>query len=223
MSKINISLLEKYLPCQRDLKILDAGCGTGVALSYLKKYGSVIGVDKSTEALKYAKKLGKVVKADIGKLPFKDDSFNLVVCLDVLYHLWVKDCPKTLKELNRVLKKDGFLLWREPALAWLKSSHDAIELGQRRFSRDQFEKILKKNSFRVIKISYANFFLFPLLLSKRLPEILKIKKVTARSDMEPLPNWLNSIFYDFLQFEAKFLTYANLPFGSSVICLAKKL
>lgn len=222
MSAINVALLEKYLPRRRGLRILDAGCGTGVAFGYLGKYGKVVGVDKSSEALKYAQKLGKVMKADIGKLPFKDGSFDLVVCLDVLYHLWIKDYRQVLGEFNRVLKNGGLLLLREPAFAWLKSGHDVIEYGQRRFSKDQLNKDLKFARFEILKISYANFFLFPLVLLKRLPEILGLKKKQAKSDIVKTPAWLNKICLGLLQTEAKILRYGNLPFGSSLISLSRK-
>lgn len=222
MKRINISFLNKYLKTKKNLKILDAGCGTGAVLSYLQNYGQTIGIDISNEALKYAKQIGQVQKGDVTSVPFKDDSFDLVVCLDVLYHLWVKDYQKALTEFNRVLKKGGILLLREPAFDWLKSSHDLIEYGKRRFSKGKMRRALKTSSFEILKLTYTNFFLFPLILLKRLPEILGLKKKRAKSDITKMPQILNALFLNCLKTEAFLLRYLNFPIGSSVICVAKK-
>lgn len=225
MRQITIALLDKHLSRKRNLKILDAGCGPGTAFSYLKRYGQLIGVDASDEALRYARKHNqvKIVKASVSSLPFKDNSFDLVVCLDVLYHLWVKNINQALKEFNRVLKPGGFLFLREPAFKWLKSSHDLVDFGQRRFTKRQLQQALKRNSFKVGKISYANFLLFPLVLLKRLPESLKLKKTSPKSDIRKLPPVLNLFLFKTLRTEAILLKYFNLPWGSSLICLAEKV
>lgn len=86
MAEINMRLLRRYLRKQKGNKILDAGCGMGSAFWYLAKFGYVIGLDVSDEALKLARTIGRVKKADVASLPFENGQFDLVVCLDVLYH-----------------------------------------------------------------------------------------------------------------------------------------
>ena len=116
MRKILFSLLDTYLKKKKNLKILDAGCGTGINLNYLKKYGDVTGIDISDEAIKFSKKRGyKIKKANIEKLPFKDNTFDLVISLEVIYHKQVKNDIKALKEIHRVLKKRGLAIIRVPA------------------------------------------------------------------------------------------------------------
>lgn len=56
--EIFISLLDQYLPKHKKLKILDAGCGTGLFAKKLEKYGVVTGADISSEAIKFSKKRG---------------------------------------------------------------------------------------------------------------------------------------------------------------------
>ena len=109
MQAIQETFLKQYLPKQKKIRILDAGCGPGAALIYLAKFGDVIGVDVSEDALKFARKRGKVRKGDIANLPFKSETFDVVVCLDVLYHKWV-DTKRAFYELKRVLKKGGIFL-----------------------------------------------------------------------------------------------------------------
>lgn len=220
MNAINKSFLDEFLPKKEGLKILDAGCGPGATLPLLQKYGNVIGVDLSPEALKYARKRGKVQKGDITKLDFKSGSFDLVVCMDVLYHTWVEDESKALREFFRVLKKGGLLLVREPAYNWMRGNEDRGSLTARRFSKRDLARKLKKAGFRLIKISHANFFLFSLVLAVRILTALGIKK--GSSDMVIPPKIINSLFFGALKLEAFLVKYISLPWGSSLVCVAQK-
>src|SRR5687768_16790056 len=101
---IILSLISRYVP-QKRLKILDAGCGTGLLAKKLEKLGNVEGIDYSTEAVRFAKKRGVIVKQGlVDKLPYNKNTFDVVVCVDVINHSWVKNEQKALEEMNRVLK-----------------------------------------------------------------------------------------------------------------------
>ena len=92
--------------------LLDVGCSYGSWAGYFKALGfKVTGVDISTERLKEAKLRGyKVVKASATKLPFPDNSFDVVVCLDMLVHvLKQSDRRKVVSELMRVAKSTVIL------------------------------------------------------------------------------------------------------------------
>lgn len=221
MAAINTKLLEKYLPKNKKLKILDVGCGPGAALLYLSRFGDVIGVDLSDEALKYAKKRGKVIKADISSLPFENESFDLVTCLDVLYHQWVKDNKKALLEIKRVLKPGGIFFLREPAYNWFKSSEDVVDFTKHRFTKKEIEKELS-SSFKVLKITYANFFLFPLVFMKRIPQVIGLIKKQNKSDFFNINPVFNEILFLFINFESKIIHRFNFPFGTSVVAVARK-
>lgn len=222
MRLINTTLLDKYLPQKKRLKILDAGCGAGAALEYLSKYGETIGVDISDEALKFAVRQGKVLKADITNLPFKDSSFDLVFCYGVLYHMWVKDERKALDEFRRVLKSGGILLLEEPAYDWFMGNEDVISFGKHRFTASELIMLLKECSFKTLRSTYINSLLFPLGIVKRLPEITGLRPRRPVSDIFQMPGIVNFIFLKVLQLESKLLKYINFPFGMSVICIARK-
>lgn len=95
-------------------KVLDVGCGSGHFLTRLEKHLGIkgVGIDISPKSIKLAKRWQKenlefrVSKAE--KLPFEDESFDYVFCFDVLEH--IKEQRQALREMARVLKKDGWLL-----------------------------------------------------------------------------------------------------------------
>lgn len=222
MRAISEALLEKYLDRKRKrpLKILDAGCGPGTALIYLSQFGEVIGVDISDEALILAKKRGKVIKGDVSTLPFKDKTFDLVICIDLLYHKWV-NTERAISEITRVLKPEGIFLLREPAFNWFRSSEDIASQTAHRFTTNEIKNLLAP-SFEILRLTYINFFLFPLAFLKRLPEVIGIKKKRGVSDASNMSPLLNNLFFLILRIESQLVTNLNFPFGTSVACVAKK-
>lgn len=84
--------------------ILDVGCGDGVIVNVIAgKYEKIVGLDLSTEALKYVKT--EHVHGSSDNIPFPDDSFDLVITCDTLEHLPLNSYKPTLEELFRVSKK----------------------------------------------------------------------------------------------------------------------
>jgi methionine biosynthesis protein MetW len=101
--------------------ILDIGCGDGAFDKILiKEFPQVVlyGVDISHEAVSICKKEGiNAVELDVSNqpLPFDENSFDVVILLDVIEHLINPDFAMT--EIHRVLKKDGILIMSTPNLA----------------------------------------------------------------------------------------------------------
>jgi len=97
--------------------VLDLGCAGGVMAEALTDKGAnVTGVDPAAQAIsvatKRAKQMDQVIRYDIGvgeNLPYPDDHFDAVVCVDVLEH--VVDLTKVLAEVARVLKPGGLFLY----------------------------------------------------------------------------------------------------------------
>jgi SAM-dependent methyltransferase len=85
-------------------RLLDLGCGTGVAIPVLERLGwSVVGVDVSEEMLERARERGaEVLRFDGRTLPFEDASFDAAVAIWV--HTDVDDFPATMREAARVLR-----------------------------------------------------------------------------------------------------------------------
>ena len=98
---------ESALEMIDDGSVLDLGCGDGTFLDSLKSRGNIAeGLDISQEAIKKCEAKGHKVKLfnfSVGQLPYADNSFDYVVMLDVLEHLYNPDA--LLVEAKRVSKQ----------------------------------------------------------------------------------------------------------------------
>jgi ubiquinone/menaquinone biosynthesis C-methylase UbiE len=103
-------------------RILDICCGTGsMILTFAERYpeaGAIIGYDFSHGMLRKAQEknlIGRVVflEGDAAKLPFADDSFDVVTCSHALYELKGEIRQKALHEMKRVVRPDGYVLLME--------------------------------------------------------------------------------------------------------------
>lgn len=220
--KLMLSQVEKYV--KKDSKILDAGCGTGGTIAFLKKNGfkNIYGIDKSKYAILLCKKrqLNKVSQADINKVPYNKNTFDAVICLDVLYHKGV-NLKDALSEASRVLKKGGIFYSQEPAFNWLKSEHDVAIDTQRRFKKREIMNIFARSGFKNIKSSYFNFLFFIPIILSRLKNKLIGQKIEG-SDVNELPGLLNYLLLLSLRLESMLIKYITLPFGISVVSIWKK-
>ncbi len=115
-------------------RILDVGCGRGTAGIRLDRRRGLFGVDISFRAGgEAAKAYQGVVSADAGTdgLPFRDDTFELCLMLDVVEHL--PDPPSILSETRRVLREGGHLLICTPNILYWR--HLRTMVAGRRFPK----------------------------------------------------------------------------------------
>lgn len=97
----------------RQFSVLDAGCGERCALDYGSK-AEVTGVDISPVLLKRNQRLDHYIVADLEKAPLADQSFDVIVCWDVLEHL---ERPReALDNITRALAPGGVLILKIPNL-----------------------------------------------------------------------------------------------------------
>jgi 2-polyprenyl-3-methyl-5-hydroxy-6-metoxy-1,4-benzoquinol methylase len=153
----------------KDLKIesiLDVGCGEGITLSKLKENkilrqssGQVgrrlEGIDYSKEAVEIANKNYPnlhILEGDIYKLKYKDNSFDLVICSEVLEHL--EDPQKALRELARVSRR--YILLSVPNEPWFylfNYTQWGKDIGHiNKWSRNKFIKFINLEGYKVISV-----------------------------------------------------------------------
>ena len=110
-----LKLLEKHLDIKSTDVVLDLGCAQGILSYFLRQKGGFwVSADLDLVNCKTSLDLlqTNIIQLGTDSIPFKDNSFDKVVSLDYLEHL--DDDDGCLKEINRILKKDGELLLATP-------------------------------------------------------------------------------------------------------------
>ena len=200
--------------------VLDAGCGTGGMLNAMGP--DVAG--RPTIGLEYdpvaagmaASKAGRpVVSGSVNEMPLRDGVLAAYVSLDVLCHAKV-DPTCALKEAHRCLGPGAIALFNLPAYSWMLSAHDRRVHNARRFTRGEARALVAAAGFRVLRASYWNTLLFPLMLLHRM-----VERGDAESDVRDYPRWLDTIFSTALAFERAVIAAGlSLPFGGSLMIVA---
>lgn len=218
-NKIIESIVLKNILKKNDLKILDAGCGTGSNISMLKKYGKTFGLEPCDFVVKFAQEKHPECLIKQGYLPdnnpYNTEKFDLITSLDVLEHI-EKDV-EALKCLKNMLTKNGLLVLTVPAFQSMYSYSDAAAKHFRRYSKKELQKKLNDAGFSNFKIYYFNTFLFlPIYIIRMLLKIFKIKAV----DELKMPSTLiNKLLYMLFQLEKHTLDF-NIV-GISLCAVAK--
>jgi SAM-dependent methyltransferase len=212
---------------QPSLRVLDAGCGTGFNLRHysMDPTRDVYGLDIAEAALEHVRQRGwrKMAQASVTEIPFRSETFDIVFSFDVVSMIPRESLDQALREMMRVLKPRGHLFIRVAAFKWLWSSHDEALDVRHRYTRDELADRLSAAGFVVEWTSYANGFLFPVILLRR---FLKRLGIGGGTDVKPLPpglGWMDGIFRAILTSEARwFKSGRRLPFGLSLIAYARR-
>src|SRR4051794_36812515 len=201
-------------------RILDVGCGTGANLLMLSQYGDAEGVDVSEDALAFCRERG-LTNVKLGaaeKLPYDDDTFDLVTALDVVEHL--DDDLAGLREMHRVLRPGGRVLLFVPTFMFLWGLQDDVSNHRRRYRLPELQSVLEQAGFEIERTTYANItFFFPILFARKLMRVTGIK---AESENNINVSALNGVLGKLLGAESIALKFMNIPFGVSGLCVARK-
>ncbi len=202
--------------------ILDAGCGTGGALKWLADYGCVTGVDLTPYALRLARQRGpaRLTCATLAALPLPSEQFDLVTSFDVIVSMPAPEERLALREMARVLRPGGLLLVRVAAFDWLRGAHDRVWRIKHRYTAPDLHRRLEAAGLRVELLSYANMWLFPLAVAKRLSEHLLPPR--EKSDLAVSFGLADPMFAAILASEAPLAARGWLPFGLSLLAVARK-
>ena len=190
--------------------IIEVGAGSAINLKGIQ--GKKTAIDINDYGKEEAEKQGiTYIIGDAKKLPFKDNSFDTIIALDILEH--IEDDMAAIKEWERVAKKR--IILSVPAYQWLWSHHDEINHHKRRYTQKQLRELIKKTNLKIKKISYWNCTLFPLAIIKR--KLCKENKITT------IPQILNDMFQKIAEREFKNINKnKRYPFGSSIVTIIEK-
>lgn len=212
-------------------RVVDIGCGTGISLSWLKNAslaGSVIQTDISEFALQFCKKRGhkKLLISSASALPFKDNSFDLAISIDVIQHINKEDIHPSFNEAFRILCPGGSLFIRTNVFRDGRNSGETT--AYRRFKMEELRQFTEKSGFTIERLTYANS--VPALLSFIPVSVIK-KRIPGESgnndqglhlQLSEKPQLKDSIQYLLLKIEALLVSQIDIPFGHSMILLARK-
>jgi SAM-dependent methyltransferase len=197
--------------------VLDAGCGTGGMLARLGPAAVGVEYDPAAAALACKKSGRPVACGSVNEMPVGPGALAGYVSLDVLCHGGV-DPERAAQEAHRCLRPGAIALFNLPAYGWLLSAHDRRVHNVRRFTRSQARALLAGCGFEILKASYWNTLLFPLMLLHRLTE-----RDDAPSDVRDFPRWLDLVFSAALALERAVLGAGiALPFGGSLLIVARR-
>ena len=219
-------LIEQALAGRQAPDILDCGCGTGNNMVMLGEFGRASGFDLSWHGLEFARDYGqrRVAHASITDIPFAGDRFDLATAFDVLYSLPGEAEGAAIRELYRVIRPGGHLIVNVAALDILRGNHSIFGGEVRRSSRRRLRRVLSEGGFQILRLTYTNFTLFPLMLAVRTGQRLigLAAPEKAGTDIAVPPRPVNAVLTGLLKLEAAALRRVDMPVGSSLLCLARK-
>jgi len=219
-------LIHHALNGQTRARILDCGCGTGANLALFRRFGTSYGFDRSAAGLYIGHQLGRrrLARATVTAAPFPSGTFDLVTSFDVLYSLESRDESAAMAEMFRLARPGGFVLINVAAMDVLRGDHSILSHEVRRYTRDRLARLVVASGFRIERITYTHASLFlPLLMLRTLHRRRGLAaEADAQREISIPAGPLNAIMSAVLFAEGVWLRAFNSPFGSSLLCLARK-
>jgi SAM-dependent methyltransferase len=166
----------------------------------------------------------RLTRASVTAVPFPTAAFDLVTSFDVLYSLQSPDERTAVKEMYRLIRPGGYALINVAALEMLRGDHSVLSREVRRYSRDALRALLSSAGFAIERITYTNTALFlPMALMRAMQRLRGLSNEReAQREISVPPAPINAMLSGVLLLESLWVRRFDSPFGSSLLCLAKK-
>lgn len=207
-----------------NLRMIDCGCGTGYNLTtLLQPHGQAFAFDMEPDALQRARARGRpLVRADMEHIPFRSGSFDLATSFDVVHS--VTDDHAAVREMSRVLKPGGYLVMNVTALDLLRGDHSDVWGEQRRYTRQRGARLVEGAGLEVVRVAYLFASLVPMVLAVRTAQRLlrPFREPAGDTDLVVPAAPVNAILSGLVRGEAAIARRLPMPFGSSLLVVARK-
>lgn len=212
-----------FIKLNKNNNLLDVGCGTGAFAAEMNQKTNVIALDTSPIALEYCSQRGIEQRFNCLLNDFPKDKFRIdaITFLDVIEH--IQDDYQIVKDAYNIIENNGYVIASVPAYQWLWSHHDELHMHYRRYTKSQIEKVFKSANFQIIYSSYFNTLLFPIAVLKRFVDKITGADKKNTSPIEEVSPTINKLFKSIFMYEKNFIPKLKLPFGLSILIVAKKI
>jgi SAM-dependent methyltransferase len=206
---------------KRQARVLDLGCAAELDSDDASLLRTV-NAHSSLPVLAFhqLQERGNLICSSPEELGFGSNSFDAVVVGDILQT--VAEDLSALRELRRVLKDGGMLCLTVPAYPFLWSEEDEVRGHRRRYTATELRRKLNNAGFEVTRVSYIVASGFLPAVFERIGKNIFTKSIDRNRPPTRRPNWAGSAMVFLLDVERHLIRYINLPFGTRVICWARK-
>lgn len=223
-----LNTLQRCFSDTSKINVLDAGCGTGGLIRYLKSHGvaSAFGIDVSQAAVNICTRDGlNVIQMDIEDIDGSKyiEQYDAIVCHDMLYFIDAPSWAEVTENLGIMLKPGGIMLLNLPHGAAFSGIHDQAVGIPRRFEYRDIKDIFPKRMFSMENVTFWPIILSPIIFTVRLGQRIKRRYMPDNqpaSDID-LPNrFLNTLMRRLACFDSAVLN--RLRFASSMLLVLRK-
>ncbi len=201
--------------------VLEIGTGPGANLYHIYPPGAVLcGVEPNPKLADFARRRGAVpVYAGRAEaLPDALGPFDAITMFDVLEHTEDDGC--VLGHVRGRLAPGGLLVLTVPAYMLLWGPQDVVSGHYRRYTRRGLLLRLKEAGFTPLRATYFNALLFPAVAAFRVARRL-LRGTRGKTDLRYSLGPLDRLLYLIFAAEAWLLRALNLPFGVSILVVAR--
>jgi len=218
-----LDMIRAHFGSRRDIRVLDAGCGTGGFLRYLRGAGftDCAGLDISPLAVAFCREhelnVAQGSIADPAALAARGNA-DLIVSLDVICSLPnERQRAEFLRAASRQLNPGGLMIVQTPAFPMLGGIHDLAVGVNTRYTKARMHTLLNAAGIGAFRLRYRLLLLTPLVFIARSLQRLRLKfarEVTIESDVKMPPAFVNALLFHAQRIEDRWLVLR--PFGTSL-------